>query len=74
MVIKKIVTAYKKMKKSTETGDGIQKWETAFRVIVISAIESSSVILRNDIRIKKSGPGCSKLTTSLVNVSLKFPM
>ena len=23
---------------------------------------------------KKSGPGCSKLTTSLVNVSLKFQM
>ena len=25
-----------------------------------------------DLRRKKSGPGCSKLTTSLVNDSLKF--
>ena len=27
-----------------------------------------------ELRIKRSGPGCSKLTTSLVNVSLKFRM
>ena len=28
--------------------------------------------LREHLKYQKSGPGCSKLTTSLVNVSLKF--
>ena len=34
-----------------------------------------SSILKGDIKYDNiSGPGCSKLTTSLVNVSLKFQM
>ena len=36
-------------------------------------IQQQAVYILINPPFRRSGPGCSKLTTSLVNVSLKFP-
>ena len=46
-------------------------------MIIIAAVVCKDTELNMElnaiVKISKPGPGCSKLTTSLVNVSLKFP-